>query len=239
MLDLDIPFKIIEAHERVGGRLFTHTFPNETGAPYNYYDVGAMRFPQIISMRRLFHLFDYAPLNEGSLQLREKLTPYHFSNPNTLLDYNGETHRQSEVHTTSFQHAAVIQDVDPTPYITAGYKRIIDDVLEPFARGIDHYLKNGDKTGWRDLMSFDQYSARAYMNLCYIPSTSLQKEFGIPNKHLSMDVINWIETFENSTGAYDRSLTEIVLEAIAFGWNKDGREPNWWCVKCVFHCPRG
>ena len=179
MLELDIPFQIIEARERVGGRLYTHTFHDGTGAPYNYYDVGAMRFPQIVPMKRLFHLFNYRPLNEGSLQLRKKLTPYYLSNPNALMSYNGETLRQSEVKPGSFQHEAVIKDVpDPTPYIRAGFKRIIDDVLEPFANGIDNYLKTGDKTGWKKLMSFDQYSARAYMNLHYTPSASLQEEFG-------------------------------------------------------------
>ena len=204
MLDLGIPFKIIEARERVGGRLFTHTFPDETGASYNYYDVGAMRFPQINSMRRLFRLFNYRPLNEGPLQLRKKLTPYYFSNPNAFMSYNGETHRQSELQSTSFQPEAVIKDVNPAPYINAGYRRIIDDLVGPFASRIHTDLENSTANGgWEYLMSFDQYSARAYMHTLYRPSTSLQREFDIPNKPLSVDVVNWMETFDGSTIAYD------------------------------------
>ena len=240
MLDLGIPFKIIESRERVGGRLFTYTFPNETGAPNNFYDVGAMRFPRIISMRRLRHLFDYGPLNRGSLQLRKKLTPYYFSNPNALMSYNGETYRQSEVQPTSFQHEAVIKDVDPTPYIKAGYKRIINDIVDPFASQIYNDLENNETTGWKHLMDFDHYSARAYMHTCYFPSARLQQEFGIPYQHLSVDVVNWMETFDDSTGAYDRAFSEIVLETIAFGWNPQGNDNDteWYCVQCVFRFPR-
>ncbi|KAG8678598.1 hypothetical protein FRC09_019711, partial [Ceratobasidium sp. 395] len=45
--DLGIPYRIIEAQDHVGGRLFTYKFQNQLGAPYNYFDVGAMRFPKI------------------------------------------------------------------------------------------------------------------------------------------------------------------------------------------------
>ena len=188
-------------------------------------------------MKRLFHLFNYAPLNAGSLQLRQKLTPYYFSNPNALKSYNGETHRQFEVQSTSFQPEAVIKDVNPTPYINAGYSLIVDDVVEPFASRIYADLENGTTTGWEYLMSFDHCSARAYMHILYRPSPSLQQDFGIPNKPLSVDVVNWMETFDNSTGAYDRALSETVLEAIAFGWHPTSTETKWWCVKCVFCLP--
>ena len=93
-------------------------------------------------------------------------------------------------------------------------------------------------TGWEYLMRFDLYSARAYMSIEYRPSTALQQEFGIPNEPLSVDVVNWQETFDTSTGAYDRALSEIVLEAIAFGWQppdstEETAQMNWWCIGCV------
>ncbi|KAI0800655.1 hypothetical protein C8Q74DRAFT_1191398 [Fomes fomentarius] len=227
LLDLGIPFKIIEASERVGGRLFTYTFPNTAGEPYNYYDVGAMRFPEIISMKRVFHLFKYQPLNEGNLQLRQKLRPYYFAHQNALMSYNGETLQQSQVTSESFQPQAVIRDVDPTPYIRAGYKRILADVVDPFARGLYEDLMYNTTTGWEHLKKFDHYSARAYMQGPYEPSPDVD----IPIKPLSTDVVNWMETFDNSTGAYDRALTEVVLETIAFGWKPStDEETKWWCI---------
>ena len=41
-----IDYEILEASDRVGGRVYTHQFPN-TDNPHNYYDVGAMRFPKL------------------------------------------------------------------------------------------------------------------------------------------------------------------------------------------------
>ena len=49
---LNIPglsYEIIEANDRFGGRVYTHKFSD---APHNYYDVGAMRFPEIDIMKK-------------------------------------------------------------------------------------------------------------------------------------------------------------------------------------------
>lgn len=49
---LDIPgisFDFFEASDRIGGRCFTHEFSK---IPHDYYDVGAMRFPEIKVMKR-------------------------------------------------------------------------------------------------------------------------------------------------------------------------------------------
>ena len=49
--DLDISYDILEAsgEERLGGRLYTHKFSKER---HDYYDVGAMRFPDNDVMKR-------------------------------------------------------------------------------------------------------------------------------------------------------------------------------------------
>ncbi|KAJ5780654.1 Amine oxidase [Penicillium paradoxum] len=56
--DLGIPnlsWDILEANrERIGGRIYTHRFSD---APNDYYDVGAMRYPDIPIMSRVFDLF--------------------------------------------------------------------------------------------------------------------------------------------------------------------------------------
>lgn len=40
---LEIPYEILEANpKRVGGRLYTHRFSDK---PHDYYDIGAMRYP--------------------------------------------------------------------------------------------------------------------------------------------------------------------------------------------------
>jgi hypothetical protein len=49
--ELNISYDILEAakENRLGGRLYTHHFSNE---PHDYYDVGAMRFPDNDIMNR-------------------------------------------------------------------------------------------------------------------------------------------------------------------------------------------
>ena len=226
--DLGIPYQIIEAQDRVGGRLFTYTFPNDTGKPYNYFDVGAMRFPYITSMARLFHLFDYGPLNTNGIALKKKLRNFYFTNGNAYYSYNGVTVRQNAVPAQDpFKANEVIQDVDPAPYIAAGTEAIVNDVINPFATRILQDLeddlkhnfdfdKSGTK-GWTQMQSFDLYSTRAYMSTKYLPTLTK-----IPYQSLSTDVANWCETFDKSTGWYDRALSETVLESITFGWQPPG-----------------
>ncbi|RWS20210.1 hypothetical protein B4U80_12132, partial [Leptotrombidium deliense] len=41
---LGINYEILEASNRVGGRLFTHYFDKSDGSDANYVDIGGMRF---------------------------------------------------------------------------------------------------------------------------------------------------------------------------------------------------
>lgn len=51
---LHISYEILEASDRIGGRVYTHRFSNDPG---DYYDAGAMRFPDTPAMDRTFRLF--------------------------------------------------------------------------------------------------------------------------------------------------------------------------------------
>lgn len=192
-----------------------------------------MRFPQIPVMDRVFRLFDYPPLNTPDIALKAKVKPYYFQAEDAFLSYNGVTVKQNAVPAGDpFHGASVIQDVDSQPYIDAGAKAIADDVIEPFATRLLEDLANGTHSGWDYLMSFDHYSTRAYMSTEYRPSDKLPVK--LPDKALSTDVVNWVETFDKSTGWYDRALSETVLEAIAFGWSPSTNPLNttpWWCIE--------
>ncbi len=45
----NVEYEILEVHDekRLGGRLYTHYFGEDTEESHQYYDVGAMRFPDI------------------------------------------------------------------------------------------------------------------------------------------------------------------------------------------------
>ncbi|KAG6356010.1 hypothetical protein INS49_015395 [Diaporthe citri] len=81
---LDIDYEILEAadEDRLGGRLYTHRFSDLKGGVHDYYDVGAMRFPENDVMKRTFQLFEMLGIEKGRLGDRKKaddppkLVPY-------------------------------------------------------------------------------------------------------------------------------------------------------------------
>ncbi|TFK36513.1 hypothetical protein BDQ12DRAFT_609672 [Crucibulum laeve] len=238
MLDfLGISYEVLEAKSHSGGRLFTHHFKN--GKFYDYYDVGAMRFPlpkkdgqgkyEDGVMKRLAKLFEYPKLNTGGeLQLESKLRPYFFKASSTgtgkgFLYFNGVRALNDPSAQCTF-HAEEMGV--PDVYIKVGVERIVDDVVQPFAKGLLDDLKTGSTSGWDCMMQFDKHSMRSYLTMCYIPS----KELDLPEEHLSTSVINWLETFDKSSGWYDRALTETVLEALAFAKVGDETPVDWKCL---------
>jgi hypothetical protein len=115
-------------------------------------------------------------------------------------------------------------------HIAAGPRAIVADVVNPFVQALYDDVKNNTATGWEKMLSVNAHSTRSYMNFAYTPSGSLD----IPEEHISTKVVNWLETFDKSTGWYDRAFTERVLEFIAYGQTGDG--VDWKCIEyvCIF-----
>ncbi|KAG2153891.1 hypothetical protein DEU56DRAFT_868461 [Suillus clintonianus] len=229
MLDLlDIKYEILEASDRIGGRLFTYSFPN--GNDYDYYDVGAMRFPlpQKDSegnykpgvMRRLGELINYSKFSDSrrlAVPLKDKLIDYYFTakEGGSFLYFNNERYQtpHPDVRDLTSPPDFRAQEMGvESEFVAVGVEKIVGDVIEPFARMLTGDLEQHVRRGWDVMMKNDAYSLRAYMSFKYIPSVSLE----LPPMHLATNVINWCETFDKSTGWYDRGLTENVLEALAF-----------------------
>lgn len=197
-----------------------------------------MRFPKIASMGRVFHLFDYEPLNRDGLNLKSRLKKFYFagaSNNNTRLSYNGVTIRQNDIPGPDpFHSSSLLNGEDASPYLAAGAKAIVDDVIGRFAHGLLKDVERNTHDGFDELMRYDNYSTRSYMAVAYRPSAHLN----LPDEPLPADVINWLETFDKSTGWYDRALSETVLEAVAFGWNPTAtispmEMTEWYCIEYV------
>lgn len=242
MLDsLDIKYEILEASDHAGGRLFTYKFPK--GKEYDYYDVGAMRYPlpqkdsegnyKTGIMKRLGELINYTKLNDGPEPLKSTLIDYYYKarEEGSFLYFNNERYQVSEVsHPPDF--CAREMGVE-SEYVAVGVEKIVDDVVEPFARMLINDLEKQVNKGWEVMKANDAYSLRAYMSFKYIPSVDLK----LPPMHLTTNVINWCETFDNSTGSYDRGLTEAVLETLAFAKADSGviGEVEWKCFKGGSH----
>jgi Flavin containing amine oxidoreductase len=83
-----IPYKIFEASDRPGGRVFTYQFasrPEENPqGKHDYYDVGAMRFPDNDANQETFKLFE-------ELGIQDKVIPYVMSIDENIRLYNGDS----------------------------------------------------------------------------------------------------------------------------------------------------
>jgi hypothetical protein len=114
------------------------------------------------------------------------------------------------------------------PGIMADMNSAMNDLKGSSSQG------SSSSSGWDHMMKFDHYSVRTYMSTVYRPSAELCKQFQLPDAPIPTDVINWYETRDSGTGMFDRSLTEYVLEAIAFGWHPDpNQKVEWFCIAYV------
>lgn len=177
---LGLKYEILEASDRIGGRIFTHRFnPNpqdginaEVGNPerYDYIDMGAMRFPQVHFMDRVFDLFKRVDVKR--LEIEYKMTA-----TNELLYYNGQRVNRSDKHEMEKDDVFKVTDANggfvPEPYVqidnTGG--AIMDYLLGPFIAEFDRAQEITDddlfrqamKKAWAKVIKFDQYSLRGFM----------------------------------------------------------------------------
>lgn len=81
--DFGIKYEILEASGRNGGRIFTKNLEEGAEGQHQYFDVGAMRFPDIPMMARTFELFDRLGLKKCG-----ELIPYNLRGPNNPMFFN-------------------------------------------------------------------------------------------------------------------------------------------------------
>ncbi|EIN12605.1 amine oxidase [Punctularia strigosozonata HHB-11173 SS5] len=215
---LNIPYEILELSGDVGGRLYTYDFPNN-GDGYQYYDVGAMRFPKTPFMKRTFDLVDR--INEASPD-RLKWIKYIFKADNTFSYFNGVRLVPSSNDWVANPDPYRINDYTPH-YIPNQYASLLRPMeLQQALNGIMQRLKADfvtmdiDTAMRKLIQNYDQYSMRSYLSLG-------------PDRYPS-EVIDLFEAFDKSTGWYDRALVETVCESLAFSWTDTTTLPDYYCL---------
>jgi hypothetical protein len=221
---LHIDYDILEANSRIGGRLFTHRFNGNEGlnaeigtpARYDYFDVGAMRFPKIPFMDRLWDLFD-------DIQIEGLLVDYRLSAPNTLQYFNTRPPLNSTVAPVadeddyfhvSVQNAGAVPNhffeaVDKPP--VEHWTGLVYDYYKNMFAGLDDDNLSDDERhlvfaeAWAELTSEDHHTTRSAMR------AGLHGTPSYPNT-----VINWLETFDSATGLYDRAFVESVMVSFKY-----------------------
>ena len=214
--DLGVEYEIIEASDRIGGRLHTHRFngekgynaPRNTPARYDYYDIGAMRFPEIPFMKRVFDLFQ-------RIRIKDLLIPYTYNHPNNLLYYNLQPPVTSEVAAqavdyfhVSVSHGGIVPDSYAEESSDHWISKIYDLFKELFT-GMDdpdpEASGHAFQKAWKELTSQDHFSTRGYM---------LAGQAGKPDNApgpYPNSVVHWLEKVDSATGLYDEAFVESVI----------------------------
>ncbi|THU91424.1 FAD/NAD(P)-binding domain-containing protein, partial [Dendrothele bispora CBS 962.96] len=219
---LGIDYEILEATKEVGGRLYTYRFDKKPGG-HEYFDVGAMRFPETPMMKRTFHLFELLK-NKNKISQIE----YKFRSPNSTLLYNTILKQNgAPLEPTVWNYP--FPEKLPEKYQRKTVPELVNYVVDPFVKALAKDIQTGGSEGWKMMMNYDKYSTRAYM-LLEPTDPSLDPEGLLPYPSY---LIDFLETFDKSTGWYDNAFTETVLEQMAFAWplSTPGSEDiKWWCL---------
>lgn len=221
--DLGIDYEILESNNRIGGRIYTHRFngkdgydaPINTPARYDYFDVGAMRFPRIPFSDRLFDLF------ENRLDMGDLLIEYKLSSDNTFQYYNTRPPvRATPAPEVDYFHVSQANaGTVPDRYLTQGPSDWAGDVYKYYKDlfgKIDQVppekRRAAFQAAWNTLTKQDHHSTRGYM----LSTINEPLEDGSPSLPSSLrpfppSVVEWIETFDSATGLYDEAFVESVI----------------------------
>lgn len=205
--DLKIPnlqIDILEANERIGGRIWTHHFSDRE---HDYYDVGAMRFPNIKSMARTFKLFE---------TLSTPLRDYFLTGPNTPNLFNNRFYQPdvSDPFEVSVSNGGNVPDDVVNSW---------SDILEAAFKPYKDVLRVDWEAGYKKLMEeADHMSTRQFL-MNGGPKGELRK--------LDYFSIQWMETQNTATGLFDQAFSESVIDSLDFESTVDGNPVQWKCVE--------
>ncbi|KAJ4015383.1 hypothetical protein NW766_005723 [Fusarium irregulare] len=245
---LKIDYDIMEAAKmnRLGGRLYTHHFSTD---PHDYYDVGAMRFPNNSIMKRTFQLFKYIGIKPG----REGLIPYYMKDddnvcPSYFNDVCGVGNVWTEKADDPFKINCGLPEkeripehllkVDPSDLVSRSLKYFIDMAEDKFNAAIDEDDPKGPKHTelWAFLMAADKLSTRQFLS-SGDGDRKIQAKEPLDNNGpipegpgFNYNTIEWLESATYGTGWYDQSLTECILEELDFATPKKEGVNFWWCI---------
>ena len=194
---LGIKYDLLEANNRPGGRVLTHYFSTRK---HDYYDIGAMRFPNVPPMERTFDLFERTGV---------PLIDYHLSGPKNPKCYNGITVFPSEESNISMKDDPFKVSEQNGGAVPDERLTTIDSIMEEAFAPLKEALKKGDARSFEMFKELDDLTVRDY----------LRDRMG-----LDYHTIQWLEETDSATGLFDMAFTEGVMDSIAFDYGPEEEE---------------
>ncbi|KAI1917371.1 hypothetical protein LOZ39_000363 [Ophidiomyces ophidiicola] len=229
----EIQYDILEAskEDRVGGRLYTYNFSSE---PHDYYDVGAMRFPENPIMQRLFALFNKLGLEKKDPKTsppKGSLIPYYMKNGDTgspePWHYNDITKwgNYNDVHIHS--QSGDPFEINTKNTIPAGiFRHTPDDVMNSTIEPLREALRrdaqlNPPRALW--LGPFDEDDSGQ------LHSENIRGSLLPLESHLRLTTMIPLNGWKHLMGTnwYDQAHSETVLESLDFAFDN---ATKWYCI---------
>ncbi len=178
---------ILEAQQRVGGRIFTMREPFTHGL---YGEAGAMRIPKS-------HPLTLAYIEKFNLPT----APFTAYNPRAYCHLQGVKHALADLETNpdclSYQLSAVEQGQSAS--------RLWSEALRPFAEML---AQNAD-TAWAEITAgYDQYSVREFLELRHWSEGAIER-FGLLFNQEAMMNSSFLELLREEIGQYYTDLVYI------------------------------
>lgn len=202
-----LSYQILEASNRVGGRMYTYHFSDEA---HDYYDIGAMRFPQINIMNRTFDLFK-------RLEVPQITYYYDYGSAKTPSRYNDVVSIEGEkppgdndTYKVSVSNGGSVPDAT----IQKGVDAILEEAFGPYKTVMEQNFEEG----FNNLMKQDKYSTRQYLR------ENMSPGYGFFS-------IQWMETINTSSGLFDQAFSESVIDSFDFDApTGPGGHEDWTCI---------
>jgi monoamine oxidase len=178
---------ILEAQQRVGGRVYTLRDPFTEGL---YAEVGAMRIPRA-------HPLTMEYIEKFAL----KTNDFTMDNPNTYYYIGGRKIRASEAHADPALLGFEVHEHEIG--LTAGQRYV--NTLQPL---LDLLASDGG-TAWGEIVSkYDQYSTREFLELNGW-SEGMIEMFGLLANQEAVMNSSFLELFREDSGNYYTNMVEI------------------------------
>ncbi len=178
---------VLEAQQRVGGRIYTMREPFAKGL---YAEAGAMRIPRA-------HTLTLAYIDKFGLPTSD----FVMGNPKTYVHVGGVRRRMEEV----------VSNPESLGFETHASEkgRLAGDFWEETIRPLVKQIEKDGETAWEQINSeYDQYSVREFLELKGW-SEGMIEMFGLLNNQESMMNSSFLELFREDGGNYYTNMVQI------------------------------
>lgn len=203
--------QIVEAQQRVGGRILTLRHPFSDGL---FAEAGAMRIPTN-------HLLTLAYINKFGL----KTIPFINHNPSAYIFLNGKKIRMGETEKTTEFFGYKLSETEKQKSV----EQLWLEAIQPFIRKVE---KEG-RSAWNSIVrEYDEYSVREFLEIKGWSEAAIER-FGLLFNQEAIMNSSFLELLREEVGQYYREMVTIEggMDQLTNAFLTDLREDIWYGQK--------